>query len=71
MPLIKATTLMALVNTLYDVLRKSPFHKNHSRLILTVMVEFYQRSSTGFQELILIGEQKPTEADPKVALAAD
>ena len=72
MPLIEAKTqLMALVNSTYDVLRKSPFHNNHSWLILTVMVEFYQRCSTRFQELILTGEQKPTEADPKVALAAD
>ena len=44
---------------------------HHSRLILTAVVEFYQRSSTRFQELILTGEQKPTEADPKVALAVD
>ena len=71
MPLVKAMTLMTLINSLYDVLRTSPFHKNHSRLILTVVVEFYQRCSMRFRELILTGEQKPTEADPKVALAAD
>ena len=71
MPLIKATTLMALVNSLYDVLRKPPFHKNHSRPILTVMVEFYSRCSPRFQELILTGEQKPTEVDPKVVPAVD
>ena len=35
------------------------------------MVEFYQRCSTRFQELISTGEQKPTNADPKVALVAD
>ena len=72
-PLIKATTqLMALINSLCDTLRTSPFHKeNYSRLILTVVVEFYQRCSTRFQELILTGEQKATDADPKVALAAD
>ena len=71
MSVIKAATrLMTLINSLYDV-RASPFHKNHSRLIPTVVVEFYYRRSTRFQELILTGEQKPTEADPKVAPAAD
>ena len=31
MPLIKAKTqLMALINSPYDVLRNSPFYKNHS-----------------------------------------
>ncbi|KAF9650351.1 hypothetical protein BDM02DRAFT_3223223 [Thelephora ganbajun] len=72
-PLIKATTqLMALINSLCAMLRTSPFHKeNYSRLILTVVVEFYQRCSTRFQELILTGEQKTTDANPKVALAAD
>ena len=72
-PLIKATTqLMALINSLCDMLRTSPFHKeNYSRLVLTVVVEFYQRCSMRFRELILTGEQMPTDADPKVALAAD
>ena len=52
--------------------RTSPLHKeNYSRPILTVVVDFYQRCSTTFQELISTGEQKPTDADPKVALAAD
>jgi len=72
-PLIKATTrLMALINSLCAMLRTSPFHKdNYSRLILTVVVEFYQRCYTRFQELILTGEQKTADADPKIALAAD
>lgn len=63
---------MALINSLCAMLRTSPFHKeNYSRLILTVVVEFYQRCFTRFQELILTEEQKTTDADPKVALAAD
>ena len=63
---------MALINSLCAMLRTSPFHKdNYSRLILTVVVEFYQRCSTRFQELILTGEQKTADADPKIALAAD
>ena len=72
-PLIKATMhLMVLINSLYDALQTSPFHKEkYSRLILTVQIEFYQRCSTRFQQLILIGEQKPAGADPKVALVAD
>ena len=72
-PLIKATTqLMALINSLCAMLRTSPFHKeNYTRLILTVVVEFYQRCSTRFQELILSAGQKATDPNPKVALAAD
>ena len=54
------------------MLRTSPFHKeNNSRLILTAVVAFYQRCSTESQGLILAGEQKPTDVDPKVALAVD
>lgn len=54
------------------MLRTSPFHKeNYSRLILTVVVEFYQRCSTRFQELILTRGQKTTDPNPKIALAAD
>lgn len=72
-PLIKASTqLMALINSLCSMLRTSPFHKeNYSRLILTVVVEFYQRCSTRFQELISTAEQQAADGDPKVALAAD
>jgi exocyst complex component 4 len=63
---------MALINSLCAMLRTSPFHKeNYSRLILTVVVEFYQRCSTRFQELILTEEQKATGTDQKIALAAD
>lgn len=63
---------MALINSLCAMLRTSPFHReNYSRLILTVVVEFYQRCSTRFQELILTRGQKTTDVDPKVALAAD
>ena len=52
------------------MLRTSPFHKeNYSRLILAVPVEFYQRFFTRFQSST--GEQKPTDTDPKVALARD
>ena len=63
---------MALINSLCAMVRTSPFHKdNYSRLILTVVVEFYQRCSSRFQELILTGEQKAADTDPKIALAAD
>ena len=50
--------------------RMSPFHKeSYSWLILTIVMQFYQRCSTRFQELILTGKQKPTDVDPEVALA--
>lgn len=52
-PLVKASThLMALVNSLCAMLRTSPFHReNYSRLILGVVIQFYQRCSDRFQAL--------------------
>lgn len=50
---LKASThLMALINSLCVMLRGSPFHReNYSRLILGVMIQFYQRCSDRFQAL--------------------
>ena len=72
-PLIKATMQPTVsINSLCDTPRASLFHKeNYAQVILTVVVEFYQRCSARFQELILTGEQILTDADLKVALAAD
>ena len=40
-------------------------------MIITVVVEFYWRCSTRFQEFISTGEQMPTDANLKIALVVD
>ena len=64
-PLIKAATqLMALINSLCAMLQTSPFHReNYSRLILGVVIQFYQRCSDRFQTLT-------SDSDSRVSLAA-
>ena len=61
---------MALVNSLCDMLRTSPFHReNYSRLILSVVIQFYQRCSDRFQSLTTTPAATLQE-EPHVALAA-
>ncbi|KAF7339799.1 Sec8 exocyst complex component specific domain-containing protein [Mycena venus] len=71
-PLAKASThLMALINSLCAMLLKSPFHReNYSRLILGVMIQFYQRCSDRFQDLVSIPNAQDADAEPQPALAA-
>ncbi|CAL1695106.1 unnamed protein product [Somion occarium] len=71
-PLIKASVqLMALINSLCAMLRKMPFHReNYSRLVLTVIVQFYQRCSDRFQDLVSLKDPEDPEAAPRVALSA-
>ncbi|KAL1737539.1 Sec8 exocyst complex component-specific domain-containing protein [Schizophyllum commune] len=69
-PLIKsATQLMALINSLCVMLQTTPFHReNYSRLILGVIIQFYQRCSDWFQSLV---STPGAEGEaPRVALAA-
>ncbi|KAF5374943.1 hypothetical protein D9758_000454 [Tetrapyrgos nigripes] len=53
-PLMKASIqLMALNNSLCAMLQMTPFHReNYSRLILGVVIQFYQRCSDRFQDLV-------------------
>lgn len=53
-PLLKCTTqLMALTNSLCIMMRATPFHReNYSRLILSVIIHFYQRCSERFRDLV-------------------
>jgi exocyst complex component 4 len=45
------------------MLNTSPFHReNYSRLILAVVIQFYQRCSDRFQALTSPGSQKPRTA---------
>lgn len=61
--------MMALVNSLCAMLRTTPFHReNYARLILTVIIQFYQRCSDRFQTLIT--SQASDDQDPRVALGA-
>jgi exocyst complex component 4 len=54
------------------MLRTSPFHKdNYSRLILTVVIQFYQRCNDRFQDLIVMKDTNVQDAEKRVALAAD
>ncbi|KAJ7783589.1 exocyst complex component sec8 [Mycena maculata] len=71
-PLVTASThLMALINSLCAMLLKSPFHReNYSRLILGVMIQFYQRCSDRFQDLVSIPNPQESTAEPQPALAA-
>lgn len=62
---------MALVNSLCAMLRATPFHReNYSRLILTVIVQFYQRCSDKFQDLVSLRNPLEPESPPRIALAA-
>jgi exocyst complex component 4 len=53
-PLVKAATeLLALVNSLCAMQQTTPFHRdNYSRLILGVIIQFYQRCSDRFRDLV-------------------
>ncbi|KAF7967561.1 hypothetical protein HWV62_33943 [Athelia sp. TMB] len=71
-PLIKASTqLMALINSLCAMLRTTPFHReNYSRLILGVIIQFYQRCSDRFQDLVSLSTPGSSDLDSRVTLAA-
>jgi len=61
--------MMALINSLCAMLRTTPFHReNYARLILTVIIQFYQRCSDRFQTLIT--SQASGDQDPRIALGA-
>ncbi|EJU00084.1 hypothetical protein DACRYDRAFT_117671 [Dacryopinax primogenitus] len=53
-PLVKACTqLMAVINSLCAMLQSTNFHReNYSRLILSVVIHFYQRFNMRFQALV-------------------
>ena len=62
---------MALINSLCAMLRTTPFHReSYSRLILTVIVQFYQRCSDKFQDLVSYKSSEDEGAASRIALAA-
>lgn len=61
---------MALINSLCAMYRATPFHQeNYSRLILSVIIQFYQRCSDHFQTLVST-PAKDASLDAQVSLAA-
>lgn len=48
-----STQLMALINSLCAMLRVTPFHReNYARLILSIIIQFYQRCSDRFYNTV-------------------
>jgi exocyst complex component 4 len=53
------------------MLLTSPFHReNYSRLILGVIIQFYQRCSDRFQDLVALRSSEESKLEPQLALAA-
>ncbi|KDQ19891.1 hypothetical protein BOTBODRAFT_142567 [Botryobasidium botryosum FD-172 SS1] len=70
-PLIKASTrLMALINSLCTMLQSTPFHReSYSRLILGVVIQFYQRCSDRFRDLVS-RDDRGGARDSRVSISA-
>lgn len=61
---------MALTNSLCAMLRTTPFHReSYARLILSVIVQFYQRCSDRFRELVAPGPGGANVPEDQLALA--
>jgi len=71
-PLIKASTrLMALINSLCTMLRTTPFHReSYSRLILGVIIQFYQRCSDRFRDLVSRDDLGGAIGDSRISISA-
>ena len=60
---------MALINSLCAMLHTTPFHRdNYSRLVLSVIIQFYQRCSDRFQDIVSRNSQDLT--DTRLLIAA-
>jgi len=64
-PVVKACTqLMALINSLCSMLQTTPFHRErYTRLILSVIIQFYQRCSDCFRDLVAPDERSAVTED--------
>lgn len=63
--------VMALINSLCAMLRTTPFHReSYSRLILTVIGQFYQRCSDRFYDLVAVRNNMQPDAAPRIVLGA-
>jgi exocyst complex component 4 len=62
---------MALINSLCAMLQSSPFHReSYARLILGVIIQFYQRCSDRFQDFVALLNTEESGLAPQVALSA-
>jgi exocyst complex component 4 len=62
---------MALINSLCAMLQITPFHReNYSRLILGVIIQFYQRCSDRFHDLVSLPEIDENATEIRLALSA-
>ncbi|CAG8601119.1 15253_t:CDS:10 [Acaulospora colombiana] len=70
-PLVKSTIeLVSLINSLCAMQQTTPFHRdNYSRLMLGLLIDFYQRCSDRFKELVSTREGM-TQDEAHVAVAA-
>ncbi|KAF8632974.1 hypothetical protein AX15_001571 [Amanita polypyramis BW_CC] len=71
-PLIQSSTqLMALINSLCALLSTSPFHReSYSRLILSVIIQFYERCSDRFQDLVSVRKEDDPVLETKLTISA-
>jgi exocyst complex component 4 len=62
---------MALINSLCAMLWSTPFHRDsYSRLIVGVIIQFYQRCSDRFQDLVSLKQPGDSGTESRLALAA-
>ncbi|SPO25575.1 related to SEC8 - protein transport protein [Ustilago trichophora] len=65
-PVVKsASNVIVLIDSLYSMLRTTPFHReSYSRLIVTVVIQYYQRCGERFRELVSsVGEGGEASGD--------
>ncbi|SPO38418.1 related to SEC8 - protein transport protein [Pseudozyma flocculosa] len=55
-PVVKSVTnIIVLIDSLYSMLRTTPFHReSYSRLIITTIVQYYQRCGERFRDLVAV-----------------
>ncbi|KAG8889462.1 hypothetical protein FRB98_004147 [Tulasnella sp. 332] len=71
-PVVKASTqTMALINSLCSMHASTPFHReNYSRLILDVIIRFYQRCYDRFVELVALTGDAANSEETQLAISA-
>ncbi|KIO33872.1 hypothetical protein M407DRAFT_65131 [Tulasnella calospora MUT 4182] len=71
-PLIKASTqLVSLINSLCAMHRSTPFHtENYSRLILDIIIRFYQRCYDRFVDLVTVSSKSSEGPEANLAMSA-
>lgn len=66
-----STQTMALINSLCSMHASTPFHReNYSRLILDVIIRFYQRCYDRFVELVALTGDAANSEETQLAISA-